>query len=242
MPSGTFRARSRTTPSGLRGAHYIPLMPARNHSLHGNAPDTCDVAVLLIDVINDLEFPTGKQLLKPALRAARRIAALKERAREAGVPVIYANDNFGRWRSDFNEVVEHCLGEDVTGRPIAELLVPDREDYFVLKPKHSAFFATVLDTLLEYLRTKRVILTGLAGDQCVLLSAADAYLRDLEIYVPRDCTASPSDAANREALQYMTRVLHADTSASVKLDLRKLGGRAKCGTKAAGARRKRSTT
>jgi nicotinamidase-related amidase len=200
-------------------------MPARNHSLHGNAPDRCEVALLLIDVINDLEFPTGKRLLKPALRAARRIAALRQRAREAGVPVIYANDNFGRWRSDFNEVVEHCLREDVTGRPIAELLVPDRDDYFVLKPKHSAFFATVLDTLLEYLQVKRVILAGFAADQCVLLTAADAYLRDLEICVPRDCTAAPSDADNRQALQYMARVLHADTGASVKLDLGKLAGR-----------------
>jgi nicotinamidase-related amidase len=211
-------------------------MPARNHNLHGNAPDTCEAALLLIDVINDLEFPTGKQLLKPALRAARRIAALKQRAREAGLPVIYANDNFGRWRSDFNEVVEHCLREEVTGRPIVELLAPDREDYFVLKPKHSAFFATVLDTLLDYLQTKRVILTGFAGDQCVLLTAADAYLRDLEIYVPRDCTASASDAENRKALQYMTRVLHAETGSSAKLDLRKLGGRAKRGKRKADRR------
>ena len=95
-------------------------MPAKNLDLHGNAPDTCQAALLLIDVINDLEFPTGKQMLKPALRAARRIASLKRHAHELGVPVIYANDNFGRWRSDFNEVVEHCLKDDVTGRPIAE--------------------------------------------------------------------------------------------------------------------------
>ena len=214
-------------------------MPAKNRNLHGNAPDTCRVAVLLIDVINDLEFPTGRRLLKPALRAARRIAALKQRAHEAGVPVIYANDNFGRWRSNFNDVVEHCLKEDVTGRPIAELLAPAGDDYFVLKPKHSAFFATVLDTLLEYLQVKRVILAGFAGDQCVLLTAADAYLRDLEIYVPRDCMASPSEGANRAALQYMARVLHANTTASVKLDLRKLGGRPKrAKKKAAGARRR----
>ena len=241
MAGGTFRARWRTAPSHAARRTLHAPMAARNHNLHGNAPDTCNVAVLLIDVINDLEFPTGRQLLKPALRAARRIAALKQRAREAAVPVIYANDNFGRWRSDFNEVVEHCLKEDVTGRPIAELLVPEREDYFVLKPKHSAFFATVLDTLLEYLQVKRVILAGFAGDQCVLLTAADAYLRDLEIFVPRDCVASASEGANREALQYMARVLHADTTVSVKLDLRKLGGRARrTKKKAAGARRKGS--
>ena len=181
--------------------------------------------MLLVDVITDLEFPGGRKLLKPGLKAARRIAALKARVREIGVPVIYANDNFGRWRSDFSQVVEHCLGEGVTGQPIVELLAPDREDYFVLKPKHSAFYATTLETLLEYLKTKGLVVTGFAGDACVLMTAADAYLRDVEIYVPADCTASASPTENRKALQYMARVLHADTRASERLDLRKLAGR-----------------
>ena len=199
-------------------------MPAKNYDLHGNVPDSSEAALVLVDVINDLEFPGGRKLLKPALAAARRMADLKRRARAAGVPVIYANDNFGRWRSDFSEVVQHCLAEDVRGRPIAELLAPDREDYFVLKPKHSAFFATVLETLLEYLQAKRIILGGFAGDACVLITAADAYLHDFEIYVPRDCTASISKAENTKALQYMARVLHADTRRATKLDLTKLGG------------------
>ena len=200
-------------------------MPAKNQNLHGNAPDSCETALLLIDVINDLEFPTGKQLVKPALRAAHHIAALKQSARKLGMPVIYANANFGRWRSDFSEVVDHCLRDDVLGRPVVELLVPDRDDYFVLKPKHSAFYATVLETLLDYLETKRVVMCGFAGDACVLLTAADAYVRDLDVYVPRDCVASASALENRKALQYMERVLHANTSASTRLDLRKLARR-----------------
>ena len=199
-------------------------MPARNHDLHGNAPDSCDAALLLVDVINDLEFPGGRELLPSALRAAKKIAALTARAREAGVPVIYANDNFGRWRSNFNDVVDHCLTDGVRGEPIARLLAPDAEDYFVLKPKHSAFYSTTLETLLEYLKTRRVILAGFAGDACVLMSAADAYMRDVEVFVPRDCSASRSELENRKALQYMARVLHADTTPSAKLDLRKLAG------------------
>jgi len=117
-------------------------MPAKNEDLHGNAPDKADVALLLIDVINDLDFPEGDQLLRHAQPMARQIAALKERARRAGVPVIYVNDNFGRWRSDFHVQVEHCLRDGVPGRPLAELLRPGKEDYFVLKPKHSGFFST----------------------------------------------------------------------------------------------------
>jgi nicotinamidase-related amidase len=200
-------------------------MPARNRNLHGNAPDTCPVALLLIDVINDLEFPGGRELLKTAVRAASRIAALKRRAREAGIPVIYANDNFGRWRSDFREVVDHCLRDGVSGRPIAELLAPEREDYFVLKPKHSAFYSTTLATLLQYLKVKRLVLAGFAGDACVLFSAADAYIRDFEVIVPADCIASRSAAHNRQALAYMARVLHAQTTSSARLDLRKLRSR-----------------
>jgi len=194
-------------------------MAARNHDLHGNAPDTCAAALLLIDVINDLEFDGGRELAKTAVPAARRIAALKRRAHRYGIPVIYANDNFGRWRSDFSEVVEHCLQDDVRGRPLAEMLAPDREDYFVLKPKHSAFFSTTLGTLLEYLKVERLVLAGFSGDACVLISAADAYMRDFELWVPPDCTASKSALENRRALAYMARVLHADTRVSARLDL-----------------------
>src|SRR6185369_6580115 len=112
-------------------------MPAKNEDLHGNAPDKSDVALLLIDVINDLEFEEGEQLLKHALPMARQIAKLKSRAKERGIPVVYVNDNFGRWRSDFTAQVEHCLKDGVRGQPIAELLKPGKDDYFVLKPKHS---------------------------------------------------------------------------------------------------------
>ena len=159
-------------------------MPAKNEDLHGNAPDKSDVALLLIDVINDLEFPEGDQLLRYALPMARQIAALKQRARQEGVPVIYVNDNFGRWRSDFNAQVEHCLKDGVRGQPVVELLRPDEDDYFVLKPKHSGFFSTTLDMLLEYLGVKAVVLTGMAANICVLFTANDAYMRDLHLVVP----------------------------------------------------------
>src|SRR5437868_6502758 len=141
-------------------------MPIKNEDLHGNAPDKSDVALLIIDVINDLEFPKGDQLLHYALPAAQNLAALKRRAKHEGVPVIYANDNFGRWRSDFNAQVQHCLKDGVRGQPIVELLRPEEDDYFVLKPKHSAFFSTTLDTLLEYLGTKMLILAGMATNIC----------------------------------------------------------------------------
>ena len=201
-------------------------MPAKNEDLHGNVPDKAEVALLLIDVINDLEFDSGEELLKHALPMAEKIAALKRRARRADVPVIYVNDNFGKWQSDFQKILKHCLEDDVRGRPVVELLKPDEDDYFVLKPKHSGFFSTTLDTLLEYLRARTLILTGVAANICVLFTANDAYMRDFNLVIPRDCVASNTAEENEHALRLMEQVLKADTTPSEELDLEELKRRA----------------
>ncbi len=197
-------------------------MPAKNEDLHGNVPDKSTVALLLIDVINDMEFDTGGELLKQALPMAKRLAALKRRAKEAEVPVIYVNDNFGKWQSDFNKILSHCLEDGVCGKPLVEILKPEEDDYFVLKPKHSGFFSTTLDTLLEYLQAKTLILTGLTGDICVLFTANDAYMRDFNLFIPSDCVASSSREANEHALELMERVLKANITPSTELDFEEL--------------------
>ena len=194
------------------------MSESKTGDLDGNAPDKSETAIVLIDVINDLEFPEGNQLLETALPAARNIARLKQRAREAQIPVIYVNDNFGRWRSDFKKIVDRCLHSDVRGRPIAELLVPDEDDYFVLKPKHSGFFSTTLDLLLTYLGVRTLIVAGFAGNNCVLFTANDAYMRDYKLIVPADCIASNTPADNDNALQQMSQVLKADTRPSTEID------------------------
>jgi nicotinamidase-related amidase len=153
---------------------------------------------------------------------AKAIASLKRRAKDAGIPVVYANDNFGRWQSNFNNQVEHCLRDGVRGRPVVELLKPEDDDYFVLKPKHSGFYSTALDVLLEYLQVESVILAGVAANICVLFTANDAYMRDFHLYVPRDCVASNTAEENRLALEQMEKVLKADVRASEELDLVKL--------------------
>ena len=190
------------------------MPPARNHDLHGNAPDDADVAVVLIDVINDLEFEGGDRLLPQALAMAGRLAALAARARRAGVPVIYANDNFGRWRSDFGALLARVLGDEVRGRPVAERLKPEPDDYIVLKPKHSAFYSTTLDLLLRYLKTRTLVLGGLTGDRCVLFTASDAYMRDFRLVIPSDGVASIDPHSNRRALTQMRTLLDADTRPS----------------------------
>jgi nicotinamidase-related amidase len=194
-------------------------LPAKNEDLHGMVPDKSDVALLLLDVINDLEFDGGELLLQHMLPMAERLAALKKRAREAGIPTIYVNDNYGRWQSDFSRLIAHCLDSGTRGKPVVELLRPEEDDYFVLKPKHSGFYSTTLDVLLDYLRARTLILTGVAGNICVLFTANDAYMRDFHLVVPGDCVASNDPADNRHALKQMKTVLKADIRVSTQLDL-----------------------
>jgi nicotinamidase-related amidase len=194
----------------------------KNADLHGNVPDHSEMALLLIDVINDMEFAEGEELLRFALPAAQRIAALKERAYALSIPVIYVNDNFGRWRSDFKAQLEHCLNDETKGRPIVELLRPKEEDYFVLKPKHSGFYSTTLDILLRYLRAETLIMTGFAANICVLFTANDAYMRDFELFIPSDCVASNTAEENDYALHQMQKILKADITSSTELDVTKL--------------------
>jgi nicotinamidase-related amidase len=196
--------------------------PAKNPDLHGNVPENSPVALLLIDVINDMAFEGAEPLVRQAVPMARRIAALKARARAAKIPAVYINDNFGRWQSDFHKLVEHCLHDGVPGEEVARILQPAADDYFVLKPKHSAFFETTLDTLLTYLGAKTLILTGIAGNICILFSANDAYMRDYNLVVPADCVVSNTRSENEHALQQIETVLKADITPSDALDLEEL--------------------
>ncbi len=200
-------------------------MPAKNPDLHGSAPDKSDVVLLLIDVINDLEFEGGEDLLRHAIPMADRIARLQQRARREGVPVVYVNDNFGRWRSDLYAQVQHCLEDDVRGRPVVERLRPGDHDYFVPKPKHSGFFSTTLDVLLDYLGARTLVLTGMAANICVLFTANDAYMRDFHLAVPSDCVASNTEEENRHAIEQMRRFLDADVRPSDELQFRELARR-----------------
>ena len=200
-------------------------MPARNADLHGMVPDHSSVALLLLDVINDLEFPGGGRLVRYAVPMARRLARLRARAKRAGIPVIYVNDNYGRWQSDFRRLTARCRREGVRGKPIVELLAPADDDYFVLKRKHSGFFSTTLEVLLAYLGARTLVLTGIAGDICVLFTANDAYMRDYRLVVPADCVASETRGGNCQALKIMHTLLKADITPSTRLPLRRLVNR-----------------
>jgi nicotinamidase-related amidase len=176
--------------------------------------------LLLVDTINPFDFPGGAAFARRSMRVAHAIAALRERATRARVPVVYVNDNLGRWRSDVDGLIERCRRPEMAGAPIVELLAPRPSDYVVLKTTLSGFYQTPLDTMLRLGGVRRLVVTGFAADNCVLFTAADAYMREYRLDVPRDCIGAKSPAALRRALGTLEELLGARTAPSSRVRLR----------------------
>lgn len=169
-----------------------------------------DRVLLLVDVINTLNFPGAQALAGPAAEAARAIRVLKARLRRKGVPTIYANDNYGVWASNFEGLVKQCATAQGPSADLVRLLRPQRGDLVILKPRHSAFLGTPLDLMLHHMGVRSVILAGFAADMCIQLTAMDGFLRDYPMRVPSDCTAAESGEFKAQSLGYMARVLKCD--------------------------------
>ncbi|HEX6361505.1 MAG TPA: isochorismatase family cysteine hydrolase [Albitalea sp.] len=191
----------------------MPRTPLANGTAAGAT------ALVIIDMISSWHFADAGRLRPQAARIAPAIAALKARCLRAGVPAIYANDNHGMWRSDFRHVVEDSLAQGGPGARITEQLAPGEDDYFVLKPKHSAFFATPMHLLLQHLKVRRLLVTGVASDQCVLSTVADARMRDFDVVVPSDCVATHSAARNRRAVRHFEEALVVPTTPGPRIRL-----------------------
>jgi len=177
------------------------------------------MALLIVDMISCWSFPDAEKLLPGALAIAPRIAALKARCARARVPAIYANDNMGRWRSDFARLVAMSLDCGGNAAAVTTALRPSEHDYFILKPKHSAFYATPLTLLLQDLQVGRLIVCGVASDQCVMASVAEARMRDIDVIVPRDCVASQTHQRNVVALRQFAEVFKLRTPLGGRLAL-----------------------
>ena len=157
----------------------------------------------MVDIVNPLDFPAGGALLEQALPAMRRLVRLKTRLKGEGWAAIYVNDNFTHWRNDFRDLVAICSRQESRGSPLVNAVPPEQDDYNILKPRHSAFFDTPLELLLAQLSMRRVALAGIAGDACVLASAIGAHMRQLDVTVIRDCTASLTGARNAAAMKLL---------------------------------------
>lgn len=169
-------------------------------------------AVLIVDMINDFKHEDGPELFKQVIPIAENIAYLKKCANEAGVPVVYVNDNFRHWHDTFETTMDHVEKSSEEGERIVEILRPEKDDFYILKPHRSGFYKTPLGVLLSELEIDELIITGASTDMCVLSTAHDAQMRDYKIRVPSDATAAIKNEHRDQALELMERVLEADTA------------------------------
>ena len=204
-----------------RASSLKPQRRSRS-TLDGNTPDRSNAVLILVDVINALDFPGNEEIVRKSVPLAKAIGRLKVRCKRAGIPAVYVNDNYGKWRSDFSAVLRHSLADGSPGREMVQLLVPDPDDYIILKPKHSAFYATPLDTTLTYIGARNVIVTGLTTNACVLLTVADLYVREHNLFVPQDCVQALNAKDHQRALQLMRDSYAADTTISSRLPLSRI--------------------
>jgi nicotinamidase-related amidase len=194
----------------------MPVKP--NHAPLADRSASGGLALVIVDMISSWDFEGADKLAPAALAIAPHIGALKQRCSERGVPAIFVNDNRGRWRSEFRELVR-LSRESETGAKIAQHLQPADDDYSVLKPKQSAFYATPLDLLLRHLRVRRLIVTGVASDQCIAMSAAEARMRDYDVIVPRDAVAAQTAGRNDGALRQLEEAHGIATTPSAQVEL-----------------------
>jgi nicotinamidase-related amidase len=184
--------------------------PTKNSDLHGSAPDHSAIALLIIDMLSEVSEIDGGAFVAKARHAAKRIAKLKHRAAKSAIPCIYVNDNVGRWQSAGHRVMAQNSAATSSSFAIGQLLMPAQSDYLVLKPKHSAFFATPLDVLLTHLGTSALIVTGMVGKQCILFTAIDAYVREFQLYIPMDCIVTADRSESTMLRKLFMATLDAD--------------------------------
>jgi nicotinamidase-related amidase len=176
-------------------------------------------ALVLIDMVNHLDFEGASDMEAAAKKAAERILLLRDEADRLGVPTVYVNDNFGQWHSERSKLVAHATGEGRPGREMVKRIAPRDNDFFVIKPQFSGFYATNLPVLLPKLGASRLVLTGIAADICVLFTAADAHMREYELWVPRDAVAGESERRTKWALEIMLNSMNAETRGTDEFSL-----------------------
>jgi nicotinamidase-related amidase len=165
-------------------------------------------ALVVIDVINDFQHEDGDQL---RVSFEERLTAMRqtiETARQDGIPVIYVNDERGRWDSDAPALVRTALERDESAG-VVRSLAPGPGDHVLLKHRYSAFDHTPLDLLLEQLGVDRLVLIGAATEGCIVQTAIDAREHGLKATILADACASTDRELEAVALAYAGQVVGA---------------------------------
>ena len=182
--------------------------------LHGRMSS----ALVVIDMLNAYDFDDADKLAESVREVLPNIRALLDRAREEDVPIVYVNDNYGHWNSSADELLETAR----RGRfpDLVEEIAPEDDAKFVIKGRHSIFYGTPMEYLLKELEVDRLVLTGQVTEQCILYSALDAYIRDIDVAVPRDAVAHIHEDLAEGALKMMETNMSADVAPAADCALR----------------------
>lgn len=168
-----------------------------------------DTTLLVIDMLNAYEHPDAEQLTAAVSEILAPLTDVVRRGRDReDVDVVYVNDNFGAFTSDWDDIAARALGG---ARPdLVEPILPGPDCLRLTKVRHSAFYATPLDYLLQQLNPRRLVITGQVTEQCVLYTALDAYVRHYDVSVPPDAVAHIDATLGAAALEMMRRNMRAD--------------------------------
>ncbi|MEH3132463.1 MAG: cysteine hydrolase [Mycolicibacterium neoaurum] len=172
-----------------------------------------DTAVLVTDMMNNYRHPDAEPLAASAAQIIEPLGDLIHRARARDdVTVIYVNDNYGDFTAVWDDIVRDA--RNGAHPELVEPILPTKDCLRLHKVRHSAFYATPLDHLLNRLGVSKVIITGQVTEQCVLYTALDAYVRHYDVIVPPDAVAHIDPALAEAACQMMHRNMRAELVAA----------------------------
>lgn len=164
-------------------------------------------ALLVIDMLNRYEHEDAELLRASARDVVPVISRLVGRARQANALIVYVNDNHGDWTAGRAALTQRALQGSDPG--LVAPVAPGPDVPFLVKARHSAFYATQLEYLLREQQVERLVLCGQVTEQCILYTALDAYIRGFEVFVPRDAVAHIHLDLAEAALRMMARNMHA---------------------------------
>lgn len=163
-----------------------------------------DRVLLVIDMLNDYLNAWEPSARK---RLVTAVDTLVGWARARSVPVIWVRQEFEADLSDaFPEMKKkqiHITTKGTPGCRVVPELTPMEADHEVVKKRYSAFFRTDLDALLSQLGATTLILAGLNTHACIRTAAIDAYQRDYQVVIPRECVGSNDPRHHEISLEYM---------------------------------------
>jgi len=168
-------------------------------------------ALLILDMLNDFVLE-GAPLEVPSARGVvLNIKSEIEKAREAGVPIIYVCDSHNENDLEFERMgwPAHAV-EGSEGAKVFSELKPLPEDTVVAKKRYSGFYGTSLEAVLKEKGITSLLVTGCVTNICVLYTVADAVQREYKVKVLKDCVAGLNQEDHEFALKQMREVLGAE--------------------------------